>query len=367
MTRTEAYLALNLIPNIGPVRVRKLLQAFSSPERILSASAKEIRSVEGFGEDLTAALVGWQNTCDLTRELRRIQEENLTILTQEDENYPALLKELYDPPIVLYVRGEITARDRHAIAIVGSRRATNYGMTIAKKLGFQLAYAGYTVVSGLARGVDTAAHEGALASTGRTIAVIGAGHGKLYPPENQGLADRIAQQGAVVSQFPVDTPPDKQTFPTRNRVVSGWSSGVVVVEAPLRSGSLITAGQALEQNRTVYAVPGNIDRPTSQGCNRLIQEGAKLIMDGSDVIDDLLTLFPTQPKAAQAPATSTPSVRLTNEESAVYSSLGDKEAHINDLAQELGLALPALNVTLMKLEMKRLIKALPGKYYTKLV
>ena len=367
MTRTEAYLALNLLPKVGPVRLRKLLQVFGSPELILRAKAQAIRAVEGFGEDLTSAIVGWESQVDLSRELRRISEEGLTILTQEDDLYPALLKQIYDPPIVLYVRGELTPRDRHAIAIVGSRRATNYGLTVSKKLGFQLAYAGYTVVSGLARGVDTAAHEGALASTGRTIAVIGSGHGKLYPPENQALAERIAQQGAVVSQFPVDYPPDRQSFPLRNRIVSGWSCAVVVTEAPLRSGSLITAGQALEQGRTVYAVPGNIDRATSQGCNRLIQEGAKLVMDGADIIDDLLTLFPTQPVAPELPGLSVPKIPLTSEESAVYQALGDKEAHINDLVSESGLALPQLNVTLMKLEMKRLVKALPGKYYTKLV
>jgi len=367
MTRTEAYLALNLLPNIGPVRVRKLLQVFGAPELILQAKASQIRAVEGFGEDLTATLVGWEGQVDLSRELRRIREEGLSILTQEDELFPHLLKQIYDPPIVLYVRGTLTPRDRHGIAIVGSRRATHYGMTISKKLGFQLGYAGYTVVSGLARGIDTAAHEGALASTGRTIAVIGAGHGKLYPPENQALADRIAEQGAVVSQFPVDYPPDRQSFPLRNRIVSGWSCAVVVIEAPLRSGSLITAGQAVEQGRAVYAVPGNIDRATSQGCNRLIQEGAKLVMDGADIIDDLLTLFPTQPQAPELPGLAAPKIALTDEESAVYHALGDKEAHINDLATESGLPLPHLSVTLMKLEMKRLVKALPGKYYTKLV
>ena len=202
MTRTEAYLALNLLPNIGPVRVRRLLRVFGSPEAILRAPAREIRAVEGFGEELTNAVVRWESTVDLSRELRRIEEEKLTLLTQEDPLYPQSLREIHDPPLLLYVRGQLTERDRHSLAIVGSRRATQYGLTQARKLGFHLAYAGYTVISGLARGIDTAAHEGALAGKGRTVAVIGAGLAKLYPPENAALAERISTQGAVVSEFP---------------------------------------------------------------------------------------------------------------------------------------------------------------------
>jgi DNA processing protein len=249
---------------------------------------------------------------------------------------------------------------------VGSRRTTHYGTSVAKKLGFQIAYAGYTVVSGLARGIDTAAHEGALASKGRTVAVIGAGIAQLYPPENKALADRIAEQGAVVSEFPVDYPPDKQTFPMRNRIVSGWSCGLIVAEAPLRSGALITAQQALEQGRTVFAVPGNIDKPSSQGCNRLIQEGAKLIMDGAEVLDDLMTLFPTQPMGPRIETAKT-EVTLEGDEEKVYTAIGSDEAHINDITQRSGLPSATVSPTLMKLEMKRLIKALPGRYYTRLV
>jgi DNA processing protein len=274
MTRTEAYLALNLLPKIGPVRVRRLLEVFGSPERILTAKSREILDVEGFGVDLAETVAGWESRIDLSRELRRIKEEGLSLITLEDALYPKLLKRIYDPPTVLYVRGQLTERDQNALAIVGSRHTTQYGLATSKKIAFQLAYAGYTVISGLARGIDTAAHEGALASKGRTVAVIGAGLGKLYPPENAALAERIAQQGAVVSEFPVDYPPDRQSFPLRNRIVSGWSCGVIVTEAPSRSGALITAQQAAEQGRTVYAVPGNIVRPSSHGCNRLIQEGA---------------------------------------------------------------------------------------------
>ncbi len=366
MTRTEAYLALNLLPKIGPVRVRRLLEVFGSPERILTAKAREVLGVEGFGAELAETVAGWESRVDLSRELRRIKEEELTLITLEDALYPKLLKRIYDPPTVLYVRGQLTERDHNALAIVGSRHSTQYGLATSKKLAFQLAYAGYTVISGLARGIDTAAHEGALASKGRTVAVIGAGHGKLYPPENKALAERIAQQGAVVSEFPVDYPPDQQSFPLRNRIVSGWSCGVIVTEAPTRSGALITAQQAAEQGRTVYAVPGNIDRPSSHGCNKLIQEGAKLIMDGADVLDDLMTLFPTQPIAPRMEE-SRPAVELAGDEEKVYAALGTSETHINELGEKTGLALPTISATLMKLEMKRVVKPLPGKFYVRVV
>ena len=192
MTRTEAYVALNLLPKVGPVRVRRLLEVFGTPEEILAAKAGALSRVKGFGEDLAAVIAGWESIVDLGRELRRIKEESLTVLTQEDALFPKLLKQIHDPPLVLYVRGRLTERDHHGIAIVGSRHTTQYGLNVTKKLAFQIAYAGYTIISGLARGIDTAAHEGALAAKGRTVAVIGAGIGKLYPPENAALADRIA-------------------------------------------------------------------------------------------------------------------------------------------------------------------------------
>lgn len=366
MTRTEAYLALNLLPKIGPVRVRKLLEVFGTPERLLSAKATEIERVEGFGRDLAQTIAGWESRIDLSRELRRIHEMELTLLTQEDDLYPSLLKEIHAPPLVLYVWGKLTERDRHAIGVVGSRQATHYGLNCAKKMSFQIAYAGYTVVSGLARGIDTAAHEGALASKGRTVAVIGAGMAQLYPPENQALAERIASQGAVVTEFPVDYPPDKQSFPLRNRIVAGWSTGLLVVEAPLRSGSLITAGQALEMGRTVYAVPGNIDKPTSAGCNKLIQQGAKLVVDGGEILDDLMVLFPTAPVAPkmEAPALT---VTLSPDEETVFAALGTDQTHIDDISTRSGLAAHLVSSTLMRLEMKRLVRPLPGMCYVKLV
>lgn len=362
MTRTEAYLALNLIPQVGPVRIRRLLQAFGSPEAVLAAKASEIEQVESFGKVQSEAIVAWDSQGKLEQELRKIQERGLTLLTQEDELYPPLLKHIHDAPILLYVWGELKKRDHQAIGVVGSRHATIYGMNAAKKLSFQIAYAGYTVISGLARGIDTAAHEAALAAKGRTIAVIGSGIGKLYPPENQALAERIAQNGAVISEYPVDRMADKQTFPYRNRVVAGWGSGLLVVEAPVRSGSLITAQQATEQGRTVYAVPGPIDRPTSVGCNRLIQQGAKLVIDGDDLLDDLTMLFPTAPVAPKVEAPP-PVVNLSLDEEILFKAMSTEELHIDELTSRSGLAPGTVNVNLMRLEMKRLVRALPGRRY----
>lgn len=366
MTRKEAWIALNLIPQVGPVRVKRLLARMGSPERILSARTSELLEAEGIGRTQADLITGWESQVDLAQELRKIQERGLTILTQDDELYPALLKTIHDPPLVLYVWGEVTPKDHHAIGVVGSRHATPYGLNATKKMSFQIAYTGYTVISGLARGIDTAAHEAALAAKGRTIAVIGAGIGRLYPPENMALAERIAQNGAVISEYAVDRIADKQTFPYRNRVVAGWSSGLLVTEAPLKSGSLITAQQAVDQGRTVYAVPGPIDRPTSAGCNRLIQQGAKLVMNGDDVLDDLMVLFPTAPSAPKV-ETPRPAVALSLDEEILYKTIDQDERHIDELISLSGLTAATVNVTLMRLEMKRLIRALPGRRYLRLI
>lgn len=366
MTRKEAWIALNLIPQVGPVRVQRLLARMGSPERILTASTAELLEAEGIGRTQADLITGWESQVDLTQELRKIQECGLTILTQDDELYPPLLKTIHDPPLVLYVWGEVNPKDHHAIGVVGSRHATPYGLNATKKMSFQIAYSGYTVISGLARGIDTAAHEAALAAKGRTIAVIGAGIGKLYPPENMALAERIAQNGAVISEYAVDRIADRQTFPYRNRVVAGWSSGLLVTEAPLKSGSLITAQQAVDEGRAVYAVPGPIDKPTSAGCNRLIQQGAKLVMNGDDLLDDLMVLFPTAPCAPKL-ETPRPAIALSLDEEILYKAIDREERHIDDLISRCGLTAATVNVTLMRLEMKRLIRALPGRRYLRLV
>ncbi len=365
MTRTEALLALNLIPQIGPLRARRLIAACGSPEQVLAASAADLAGLEGVSPALAQAVAGWQAHTDLEGELAKIQERGLTLLTGDDPLYPPLLRGIHDAPLLLYVWGRLESRDHRAIGVVGSRRATLYGLNAAKRLSYQIAYAGYTVISGLARGIDTAAHEAALAAQGRTIAVIGSGLGRLYPPENQALAERIAANGAVLSEYAVERIADKQTFPYRNRVVAGWCSGLLVAEAPERSGALITAQQAVEQGRTVYAVPGPIDKPGSAGCNRLIQQGAKLVMDGADILEDLGSLLPDPTPRATTPVASTAPATLSLDEQILLAAFSGTEVHIDSLIRDSGLTAATVNVCLMRLEMKRLVRPLPGRYYTR--
>jgi DNA processing protein len=365
MNATEACIALNMLPTMGPVRLRKLLQVFGSPEAILSARGSALRAVEGIGNDVSEQITNWESTVDLSAEVERIRDFGATVITTESPAYPRQLREIHSPPIVLYVWGELTERDHHAIAVIGSRRTTHYGTESAKKLSYQLAYAGLTVISGLARGIDTAAHQGALAAKGRTIAVIGSGLAKLYPPENAALAEKIRNgNGAIVSEFSMEIEPDRQTFPMRNRIISGWSHGILVVEAGLNSGALITVAQALEQGRSVYAVPGQITVPSAHGSNRLIQQGAKLVMEAGDILDDLEILLPEAKPAPEAAARALPP--LTDDERGVYDAIEAAETSIDDIATKSHLPSSTVSSTLLRLELKRLVKQLPGKYFVKL-
>lgn len=365
MTSTEACIALNMLPKMGPVRLRNLLKVFGTPENILTARGSALRAVEGIGPDVAGEITGWENTVDLSAEMDRIRKFGAQVITVESPMYSRQLREIHAPPIVLYVWGELQDRDQHAIGVIGSRRTTHYGTESAKKLSYQLAYAGLTVISGLARGIDTAAHQGALAAKGRTIAVIGSGLSMLYPPENAALAEKIAQgNGAVVSEFSMEVEPDRQTFPMRNRIISGWSHGVLVVEAGLNSGALITASQALEQGRCVYAVPGHINAPSAHGSNRLIQQGAKLVMDANDILDDLSVLLPEARPSPEAAARPLP--ELTEEERRVYDAIRETETPIDDIAAKSELPSGSVSSVLLRLELKRLVKQLPGKYFVKL-
>ena len=365
MTPTEACIALNMLPTVGPVRLRKLLEVFKNPERVLAAKRGELRGIEGIGNEVAEQISNWESTVDLAAELERVREFGATVITQDSPSYPKSLREIHAPPIVLYVWGELTDRDHHAIGIIGARRTTHYGTESAKKLAYQIAYAGLTVISGLARGIDTAAHQGALAAKGRTIAVIGSGLSKLYPPENQALAEKIRNgNGAIVSEFSMEIEPDRQTFPMRNRIISGWSHGILVVEAGLNSGALITASQAIEQNRSVYAVPGQINAPSAMGSNRLIQQGAKLVIDASDILDDLQILLPETNPSPEAAARPLP--ELTTDERRVYDAIESSETPIDRIAAKSELPSAIVSSALLRLELKRLVKQLPGKYFVKL-
>jgi DNA processing protein len=365
MKSTEACIALNMLPTMGPVRLRKLLEVFETPERILSAKRSALRAIDGIGEEVAEQIANWESTVDLSAELARIREFGAEVITAKSPTYPSQLREIHAPPIVLYVWGELTERDQHAIGVIGSRRTSHYGAECAKKLSYQLAYAGLTVISGLARGIDTAAHQGTLAAKGRTIAVIGSGLTKLYPPENAGLAEKIRSgNGAVVSEFSMTVEPDRQTFPMRNRIISGWSHGILVVEAGLNSGALITASQAIEQGRSVYAVPGHINAPTAYGSNRLIQQGAKLVMDASDILDDLQILLPEKQKLPEASARPLP--ELSEDERRVYDAIHAAETPIDTITAASDLSSATVSSVLLRLELKHLVKQLPGKYFVKL-
>ena len=363
MNHLEACVALNMVPQMGPVRLRRLLDAFGSAEKILLARTDQLAAVDGVGRVLAENIARWQDFADPAAELKKAADLGAHVITAEDEEYPDALREIHDPPIVLYVRGHLTERDRNTVAVVGSRKASHYATECAKKLSFQMAYAGLTVVSGLARGIDTAAHQGALAAKGRTIAVIGSGLGELYPPENAALADRISESGAVISEFPIDTKPDRQTFPIRNRIVTGMSFGVLVVEAGANSGALISANMAAEQGRTLYAVPGRIDSPAALGSNRLIQQGAKLVLAAEDILDDLPMVFSKTPDLP----VSVPVAELTPDQQKVFDALGSDETLLESVIATSGLTAAVVSSTLLGLEIRRLVKQLPGKRYVKLV
>src|SRR5260370_4967867 len=236
MNATEACIVLNMLPTVGPVRLQKLLEVFKEPQQILAAKRGDLRKVEGIGNEVAEQISNWESTVDLAAELGRVRELGAAVITQGSPSYPKSLREIHAPPIVLYVWGELEERDHHAIGIIRARRTTHHGIEAATKLAYQLAYAGLTVISGLARGIDTAAHQGALSAKGPTIAVIGSGLSKLYPPENRALAEKICDgNGAVVSEFSMEIEPDRQTFPMRNRIIAGWSPAALALEPVLNT------------------------------------------------------------------------------------------------------------------------------------
>ena len=366
METREALVALNLIEHVGPVRVRQLLEHFRDAPAILRASRQELLRVRGIGEDVAEAIAGWEKTTDLAAELKRATEFGCHIVTQDDAEYPELLRQIYDPPIVLYVKGSLTSKDKNSVAMVGSRMTTHYGVEVARRLGYQLAYLGVTVVSGGARGIDTAAHQGALKGKGRTVAVLGTGINLVAPPENAKLFEEIAANGAVITQFPFNRPADKQSFPIRNRIVAGMTLGTVVVEANLTSGALITANFANEYGRQVFAVPGRIDSPRSKGCHDLIKKGAKLCESVEDILSEFEYLFPASNRPASPAQTGVlPALELSENEQKVFSLLENEETGIDDVIRRSGLPPSAVSVALLSLEMKRLIRQLPGKMFVR--
>src|SRR5664280_2535971 len=366
MDSREALVALNLIEGVGPVRARSLIEHFGGAPEILSASRHELLRVRNIGDDTAEKISGWEKTIDLAGELKRISDFGCHVLVQGDEDYPESLRQIYDPPLALYVKGSLTAKDKNAVAMVGSRMTTHYGIETARKLAYQLAYVGVTVVSGGARGIDTASHQGALAAKGRTVCVLGTGINIVFPPENAELFGRIAENGAVLTQFSFNRNGDRQSFAIRNRIIAGMTLGTVVVEADLHSGALITSNFATEYGRQVLAVPGRIDSPRSKGCHDLIKKGAKLCEGVEDILSEFEYLFPPSNRPPSAAQTGVlPALELSDNERKVYDALDHEEISIDDVIRKSGLPSSAVSVALLSLEMKRLIKQLPGKMFVK--
>jgi len=366
MDSREAFIALNMIEGVGPVRARTLLEHFGDAPKILAATKHELSRVRNIGDETAEAIANWGKSVDLAGELKRVSDFGCHVLISSDENYPASLREIYDPPLVLYVLGTLTSKDKNAVAMVGSRQTTHYGIETARKLAYQLAYTGVTVVSGGARGIDTAAHQGALSAKGRTIAVLGTGINLVFPTENAELFERIAANGAVITQFPFNRPADKQSFPIRNRIVAGMTLGTVVVEANLASGALITANFATEYGRQIFAVPGRIDSPRSKGCHDLIKKGAKLCEGVEDILSEFEYLFPASNRPASPGETGVlPALELSENEKLVYDALSREESSTDEVIRKTGLPSSATSVALFSLEMKRLVRQLPGKLFVR--
>jgi len=362
MERRDAYLILNALPAVGPIRVRRLCDVLGSVQAIFQAGRAGVAAVSGVGQAAADSIASWEDHFDLDAEQKRLDGEGWRFIDQEDPAYPEQLRSIYDPPLGLYVWGNVEALGRTGVAVVGSRRTTYYGTETAKKLSYQMAYAGLGVFSGLARGIDTAAHQGAVAAKGTTIGVLGSSIDQVYPAENQALAERMVEDGgAVVSEFPLGTAPDRQTFPMRNRIVSGMSRGVLVVEAGAKSGALITAKMALDQGRLVFAVPGRIDSPESKGCHGLIKEGARLVESVDDILAEFEFLFPRAAVPAARPRPSD----LSEKEVKVLESIQATETHIDTIIESSQLPSGVVSSTLLRLEMRKLIRQLPGKFFVK--
>ena len=373
MNNFEALVSLNLIPQIGSVRLESLLNNFQKLQDIFKASRKDLAAA--VGEHLGDSIISF-DIRRLDNDLALAKKAGIKIITLFDQDYPQALKEIPGRPIVLYILGSITAQDNLAIGIVGSRRASFYGLSNAEIFASALGAQGITIVSGMARGVDTYAHRGALKAKGRTIAVMGSGFNHIYPAENADLAKAISSSGAVISEFPMETKPLPGNFPRRNRLISGLSLGVLITEAARNSGALITADFALEQGREVFALPGRIDSVGSMGANALLKQGAKMVTCCDDILEELnlanVSMKKIEPMVNETPGAKrncagVVSVHKENaggkEESRLYEYITQQPVAIDDLVQKSSLSSSQVLNLILKLQFKKLIKALPGKQY----
>jgi len=357
-------LRLMSVPSLGPVRINRLLAAFGDPSSAVSADYHSLQETGGLSGQALIWLAGrqWDERA-IDRQLDAIQATGTVVIFRDEEYYPVYLNQIYDPPPVLFLRGQVPCLNDPCFAVVGTREPSRNGEITARDLAAGIAAAGYIVVSGMARGIDSAAHEAALAAGGRTVAVLGSGVDVIYPGENGQLAEKIMEQGCLVSEFPMGSPPESHNFPRRNRIISGLSRGVLVVEAGQKSGALITANYALNQNRDVFAVPGDPRRPSCRGTNSLIREGAKLVQRVEDILEELGTVAPAGSRSA-AIEDKPPAPALSREERIVFEGLSEEALHVDEIADRLGMEVSRLLGILLRLSMKRLVREYPGKLFS---
>ncbi|MDZ7318737.1 MAG: DNA-processing protein DprA [candidate division KSB1 bacterium] len=360
----EQLITLSMIPGIGPTRIRALVAHFKATDAIFNASIKELCAVDGIDTKTARNIRDFKDFDAGKKQLDMAARAGVEIIHFWDENYPEHLKKIYDPPAYLFVKGKLRREDKFSLGIVGTRLPSSYGKLVAEKLATELAQKGLTIVSGMARGIDTVSHWAAIRGGGRTLAVMGSGLDRIYPAENEKLADKIVQQGALISEFPMGTEPDAMNFPRRNRIISGITLGTIVVEAGIKSGALLTANYALEQNREVFAVPGNINSPKSAGTNQLIKNGAKLV---SSLADILIELEPQLKRflAGERESKNSELEHLTDLEKQIVNCLSHEPVHIDKLASMIQRSTAETLSLLLPLEFKDLVKQLPGKLFVR--
>lgn len=372
------HLALALVPGLGPKLTRAVLDQFGTPEGVLAATANQLLSVPLIGEKLAAQFAAAFRTVDPTEEWNLLRKHGVSVALPGEPAYPDRLAAIDDAPPLLYYRGGWRPTDANAVGIVGSRSCTSYGLKMAERIAADLAKAGWCVVSGLARGIDGAAHKGALKAGGRTIAVLAGGLSRIYPPEHEGLADQVAAQGALMTETPLTVQPQPGMFPARNRIISAISRGIVVIEANAKSGALITATHAAEQGREVFVLPGNADSAASAGCLELIRKGARLVRSADDILEDLRGIAPPDPPKVVKPPERQPALPfdappapdtppapppgLDDVQRTIWDALAAPK-HADELARDLGIPAHELTGVLIKMEMRRAVRRLPGNTF----
>jgi DNA processing protein len=360
MTEQEALLVLNAVPALGAIRIRKLVVFFGSALEVLQASFEELLHSGILLPEAAENIFHFSKDKFLQGEYNLMQRRGIVVLTAIDDNYPCSLENFEDSPVVLYIKGEIACLDQMSVALVGSRAASFYGCKSAKTFAQAFVQAGMVVVSGLARGIETAAHQGTLEAGGKTIAVIGCGFNHMYPKENYSLMEKISKNGAVVSEFACAMPPLKQNFPWRNRIISALSLATVVIEAGSKSGALITADYALSQNKDVFVLPSNIDTETALGSNQLIQDGARVALNPDDVLSQIKEGY-----IPSCPDDKKPVLLLSDEQQRVYPHITFQPVHLDELVRRSGMNISSLMNITLSLELKRVIRQLPGQYYVR--